>query len=60
VCTRSAKSVDNNELGNESEYDVESDSKQFIFVLDWELCHLLSFVIDFGTIFSQLYILHFL
>lgn len=35
------------------------DKTQFIYVLDWELCHLSSFVVDLGTLFAELYFLYF-
>ena len=55
----SAKSVEKNELDDDPEFDVDLDSKLLIFVLDWELCHLSSIVIDLGTMFAELYILYF-
>lgn len=48
----------NNPLNNDPA-DLFSDYKQLIFVLDWELCHLSSIVIDLGTMFAELYILYF-
>ena len=53
----SAKSVDGDTTS--SDYDAHLDNKQLIFVLDWELCHLSSIVIDLGTMFAELYILYF-
>jgi hypothetical protein len=51
VFASSAKSVEKNELGDDPESDVDLGCKQFIFVPDWELCHLSSIVIDLGTMF---------
>jgi hypothetical protein len=57
VFASSAKSVDRDTTS--SDYDAHLDNKQLIFVLDWELCHLSSIVIDLGTMFAELYILYF-
>jgi hypothetical protein len=59
VFASSAKSVEKNELGHDPKSDIDLDSKQLIFVLDWELCHLSSIAIDLGTMFAELYILYF-
>ena len=42
-----------------SDLDDNSHNKQLIFVLDWELCHISSVVIDLGTMLAELYIVYF-
>lgn len=39
--------------------DIHSGNKHLIFVLDWELCHLSSIVVDLGTMLAELWILYF-
>jgi len=52
-----AKGIDGDSAG--SDLDDRLDNNQLIFVLDWELCHLSSIVIDLGTMLAELYILYF-
>ena len=59
VFASSADSVKKNELGDNPEYNIDLDSRKLIFVLNWELYHLLSIIIDLGTMFAELYILYF-